>query len=80
MTKVHKTVDARNLTCPLPVLKARKDLKEVEIDKVLEILRRDTESKECITSWIREAGQELMVLEERGPRDFRFLIKRLNEF
>ncbi len=77
MDEVHKTLDARNLTCPLPVLKARKALKELEINQVLEILTSDPESKECIPSWVRAAGQELMVLEERGPRDFRFLVKRL---
>ncbi len=77
MIEVQKTLDARNLTCPLPVLKARKALKELEINQVLEILTSDPESKECIPSWVRAASQELMALEERGPRDFRFLVKRL---
>jgi tRNA 2-thiouridine synthesizing protein A len=77
LIEVQETLDAWNLTCPLPVLKAIKALKELEINQVLEILTSDPESKECIPSWVRAAGQELLVLEERGPRDFRFLVKRL---
>lgn len=78
LPEVHKTLNARNLTCPRPVLRARKTLKELEIKKVLEILTSDPESKRCIPSWVRAAGQELILLEERGPRDFRFLVKKLN--
>ena len=78
MIEVNKTLDARNLTCPQPVLKARKTLEEMEINQVLEILASDPESKECIPSWTRASGQELLLLEERSPRDFRFLVKKMN--
>lgn len=77
MSEIHETLDARNLSCPMPVLKSRKALKELKINQVLEILASDPGSKVDIPAWVRVTGQELISLEERGPRDFRFLVKRL---
>lgn len=78
MTEVHQTLDARNLSCPMPVLKSKKALKTMEIGQVLEILATDPGSLADIAAWTRATGQELLVSEERGPKDFRFLVKRLN--
>ena len=41
-----RTVDARGMQCPLPILKAKKELKEIEIGQVLEVLSNDPGSKE----------------------------------
>ncbi len=77
MTEVHKTLDARNLSCPMPVLKSKKALKALELNQVLEILASDPGSMADIPAWTRTTGQELISSEERGPRDLRFLVKRL---
>ena len=77
MTEVHQTLDARNLSCPMPVLKSKKALKALEINQVLEILASDPGSMADIPAWTRATGQELISSEERGPRDLRFLVKRL---
>ena len=77
MTEFNQTLDARNLSCPMPVLKAKKALKELEIGQVLEILATDPGSMADMPAWVRTTGQELISSEERGPRDFRFLVKRL---
>ena len=77
MVDVHQTLDAQNLSCPMPVLKSNKALKTLEIGQVLEILASDPGSKTDIPAWSRTTGQELLVSEERGSRDFRFLVKRL---
>ena len=78
MTEVHHTLDARNLSCPMPVLKSKKALKSLEINQVLEILATDPGSMADIPAWTRTTGQELISAEERGPKDYRFLIRRLN--
>ena len=78
MTEVHHTLDARNLSCPMPVLKSKKALKSLEINQVLEILATDPGSMADIPAWTRTTGQELISAEERGPKDYRFLVKRLN--
>ena len=76
MSEVHKTLDVRNLSCPMPVLKSKKALKELEISQVLEILATDPGSMADIPAWTRTTGQELLLSEELGPKNFRFLVKR----
>ncbi|MHA1940234.1 MAG: sulfurtransferase TusA family protein [Candidatus Hodarchaeales archaeon] len=76
MLEVHKTLDARNLSCPMPVLKSKKALKELDIGQVLEILATDPGSMADIPAWSRTTGQELLLSEELGSKNFRFLVKR----
>ncbi len=75
--EVHHTLDVRNFVCPIPILKSREALKALKINQVLEILTTDPGSKSDIPAWARATGQELLVSEERGPNDFRFLVKRM---
>lgn len=77
MTEVHSTLDARNLSCPMPVLKSKKALKAIEINQILEILATDPGSMADIPAWSRTTGQELISSEELEPKNFRFLVKRL---
>ena len=77
MTEVLSTLDARNLSCPMPVLKSKKALKAIEINQILEILATDPGSMADIPAWSRTTGQELISSEELGPKNFRFLVKRL---
>jgi tRNA 2-thiouridine synthesizing protein A len=76
-TEVHKTLDVRGLSCPMPILKSRIALKELKINQVLEILTTDPGSIANIPSWALATGQELIASEERGPEDYRFLVRRL---
>jgi len=75
--KVHYTVDARGLSCPQPIMKSVKALRALEISQVLEILTTDPGSKADIPAWVRSTGHELLIFEERGPKDFRFLVQRM---
>ena len=77
MTEVHKTLDARDLSCPMPIMKSMQAIKKMRINQVLEILTTDPGSLTDIPTWALATGQELIATEERGPEDFRFLVKRL---
>jgi len=77
MTEVHKTLDARGLACPMPIVKSMQAIKKLKINQVLEILTTDPGSKKDIPTWARATGNELIASEERGPEDYRFLVKRL---
>ncbi len=77
ISEVHQTLDVRNLICPIPVLKSKKTLNKLKIGQVLEILTTDPGSKRDIPAWAHVTGQELIVSEERGPKEFRFLVKRM---
>ena len=71
-----KTLDAKGLNCPLPILKARKALKEVPDDGTLEILATDPGSVADFEAFCRQTGNELM---EHSEDDgiYRFLIKKV---
>ena len=69
------TLDAKGLNCPLPILKARKALKEVPSDGTLEILATDPGSVADFEAFCRQTGNELV---EHSEDDgiYRFLIKK----
>lgn len=75
--EVHSTVDARGLFCPQPILRSKKTLKTLELGQVLEILTTDPGSKKDIPAWVHVTGQELLISEDHGPKEFRFLVKRM---
>ena len=69
-----KTLDAKGLNCPLPILKARKALKEVPAGGTLEVLATDPGSVADFQAFCRQTGNELV---EHSVEDsvYRFLIK-----
>ena len=77
MGEVHKTLDVRNLSCPIPVLKSKKTLKKLKMGQVLEILTTDPGSKKDIPAWAITTDQELLISEELGSKGFRFLVKKM---
>lgn len=68
------TLDAKGLNCPLPILKARKALKDVPAGGTLEILATDPGSVADFEAFCRQTGNELV---EHSENDdiYRFLIK-----
>jgi tRNA 2-thiouridine synthesizing protein A len=70
------TLDAKGLNCPLPILKARKALKDVPDDGTLEILATDPGSVADFEAFCRQTGNELL---EHSEDDgiYRFLIKKV---
>ena len=69
------TLDAKGMNCPLPILKAKKALKEVPTDGTLEILATDPGSVADFEAFCRQTGNELMEHSEEGGI-YRFLIKK----
>lgn len=76
MTIIDKTVDARGLTCPLPILRAKKALAEVPQGGALEILTSDKGSVADFEAFARTTGNELIASETNGDV-FRFVMRRL---
>jgi len=77
MTMVNKTVDARGLSCTMPITKSMQTIKKIKMGQVLEILTTDPGSKKDIPIWAKVTKQELISFEERSPVNFRFLVKRM---
>jgi tRNA 2-thiouridine synthesizing protein A len=69
------TLDAKGLNCPLPILKARKALKDVPDGGTLEIVATDPGSVADFQAFCRQTGNELL---EHSEDDgiYQFLIKK----
>lgn len=72
-----QTLDARNLSCPMPVLKTKKMMKGLQVGQILEVIATDPGSMKDMASYCRTTGQELISSEEKNDKTFRFLIKKL---
>jgi tRNA 2-thiouridine synthesizing protein A len=70
------TLDAKGLNCPLPILKARKALKEVPDGGTLEILATDPGSVADFEAFCRQTGNQLVEHAVDGGV-YRFLIKKV---
>jgi len=73
--KVDRTVDYKGLFCPMPIVKIAKDIKEIEIGQVLEMLADDPGSKADMDAWARQTGHELLDAKEEGGV-FKFYVRR----
>ena len=70
-----QTLDAKGLNCPLPILKAKKALKDVPEGGTLEILATDPGSVADFQAFCRTTGNELVEHDEEGGV-YRFLLRK----
>ena len=72
---IDQTLDAKGLACPMPVVRARKVMKEMETGQVLQIEATDKGSVADLAAWSKSGGHELLEhTEDAGV--FTFLIKK----
>ncbi len=57
---IHKELDARGLTCPLPILKAKKALSDMQSGEVLKVLATDPGSVRDFQAFARQTGNDLL--------------------
>ena len=72
----EKTLDAKGLKCPMPVVKTSKEIKGVAVGSVLEVLATDPGSMADIMAWTKSTGNELLKSEKDGDV-FKFYIRRV---
>ncbi|NSL51921.1 sulfurtransferase TusA family protein [Calidifontibacillus erzurumensis] len=56
--KADVIVDAKGLSCPMPIVKTKKAINEVEAGCVLEIIATDKGSKADIKAWAENTGHQ----------------------
>ena len=71
-----KTLDAKGLNCPLPILRAKKALAEVGAGGTLEILATDPGAVADFQAFCRTTGNELVESGQDG-KVYRFVIKKV---
>jgi tRNA 2-thiouridine synthesizing protein A len=72
---VDREVDASGLNCPLPILRAKKALTDLESGKVLKVIATDPGSKRDFEAFARQTGHELLSCVEESKK-WVFLLKR----
>jgi TusA-related sulfurtransferase/rhodanese-related sulfurtransferase len=75
--EISYTVNARNLSCPLPVLQSKKAIKMIEIGQVIEIFSTDPGSLRDIPAWAKNTHQEFISYKEIESNCYRYLIRKL---
>jgi tRNA 2-thiouridine synthesizing protein A len=71
----HNVMDARGLTCPEPVLRTKKALRELEPGQTLTVMATDVASKTDIPALLHRLGDELVELRE-ADGEITFLIRK----
>jgi tRNA 2-thiouridine synthesizing protein A len=72
----NQVLDAKGLNCPLPILKAKKALKDVLVGETLEVLATDPGAVADFQAFCRATRNELV--ESTAENEvYRFVIKRL---
>jgi tRNA 2-thiouridine synthesizing protein A len=69
-----KELDTRGLSCPLPILRAKKALAEMTAGQVLRIQATDPGSVKDFAAFAKQTGNELLSSAEKGT-EFEFFLK-----
>jgi len=74
-TTMALTLDLKGLSCPLPIVKTAKAIKELQPGDLVEVLATDPGSVPDFRAWARSTGNELV---EHANLDgvFRFVIRK----
>ena len=70
-----KELDACGLNCPLPILRAKKALNDMQSGQVLKIVATDPGSVKDFQAFAKQTGNELLSQAE-ADKQFTFFLKR----
>ena len=75
IANVTRSIDARGMPCPGPLMSLIGAIREGEVGDVLEVLSSDEGSRTDIPAWVRKAGHEMVeVADEDGHA--RFVVRK----
>ena len=73
--QIHKAIDVKGLNCPLPILRAKKALSELESGQILKVTATDPSSVKDFAAFCKQTGNALLSSEETAA-DFVFVIAK----
>jgi TusA-related sulfurtransferase len=75
-TDITRSIDARGMPCPGPLMSLIGAIREGAVGDVIEVLSSDEGSKTDIPAWVAKAGHEMVdTVEEEGFA--RFIIRKV---
>jgi len=79
LMEFNKELDARGLNCPLPILRCKKGLAELEAGHILKVVATDPGSVKDFQAFCKQTGHEMLSLEELDAvpkKEFIFYIRK----
>ena len=73
---IHKEIDTRGLNCPLPILKAKKALADMESGQLLRVVATDSGSVRDFQAFAKQTGNELVEQQTVGEEYIHVLRRR----
>ena len=73
--QITHTLDARGLSCPMPIVKTAQAIKTIPSGGLIEVLATDPGSVKDFAAWSRTTGNELVEQTADGGV-FRFVLRR----
>ena len=74
-TQINKEIDFEGLNCPLPSLRAKKALADMDSGQVLRVIATDPGSVKDFAAFCKQTGNPLLSSEE-SPTEFTFVIAK----
>jgi tRNA 2-thiouridine synthesizing protein A len=74
-SSVAKTVDARGLSCPLPIVKTALAIRELASGEMIEVLATDPGSTKDFAAWTKTTGHQLVESSVDGAV-YRYLLRK----
>ena len=74
--EIHKEIDTRGLNCPLPILKAKKALADMDSGQLLKVLSTDAGSLRDFQAFAKQTGNELVEQQTQGAEFIHILRRR----
>jgi TusA-related sulfurtransferase len=74
--QAQKELDTRGLNCPLPILKAKKALAEMQSGDVLKVVATDPGSVRDFQAFARQTGNELLEQSSAADEFIHYLRRR----
>jgi tRNA 2-thiouridine synthesizing protein A len=73
--EIARTVDAKGLSCPMPIVKTAQAIKDVPSGALLEVLSTDAGSTRDFAAWAKSTGNELVEQTVDGGV-YRFVLRK----
>ncbi|UDG83153.1 sulfurtransferase TusA family protein [Candidatus Vallotia lariciata] len=74
--EIHKEVDTRGLSCPLPILHTKKALADMQSGQILKVLATDPSAYQDFAAFSRQTSNKLLEVTTCDNKTCIFLIRR----
>nr|WP_138417686.1 sulfurtransferase TusA family protein [Aquibacillus sediminis] len=71
----NEVLDAKGLACPMPIVRTKKAMNDLETGDILEVHATDKGAKSDLTAWAKSGGHDLLQDTEEGDV-LKFWIKK----